>query len=120
PAIGAWIELVGIDELKGFTQSVRDFLRGFNGMRCNVDGPHHYLFAAKEFNKVNWDMRVLAFKRDDIDIGFLQLGERFLILTPLGPQGLFPISVGLNAVAIANMDSRFALKTFDCPLKGSD
>ena len=89
-------------------------------MAGHINGPDHYFFAANKLNQVHGHMRVVALQRDDIDTGFLQLGESLFILSPLRAQGLFPIGIGLDAIAIANMHSRFTLKAFNCPFQGGN
>jgi hypothetical protein len=64
-------------------------------------------------------MRVVALERDQVDLGLLQLGEVFLILTPLRPERLFPVGVGLDAVAVADVNRRFAFEPFDRTLQVS-
>src|SRR5690625_5644052 len=62
-------------------------------------------------------MRVMAFERDDIDARLPEPGERLLVLTPLRPQGLLPVRIGLDAVAVADMNSRFAFQAFSGSLQ---
>ncbi|CUI28174.1 Uncharacterised protein [Achromobacter xylosoxidans] len=65
-------------------------------------------------------MRVMAFQRNDVDVGLLQFGEGFLVLAPLRAQRLLPVGVGLDAVAVADVHGGFALQAFDGAFQGGD
>lgn len=56
-------------------------------------------------------MGILALQRDQIDIGGLKLREGFFILPPFGAQRLLPVGIGLDAIAIADMDGGLASST---------
>ena len=62
----------------------------------------------------------MTLQRDDVDAGLLQLGKGLLILPPLRAQGLFPVRIGLDAVAIADVYGRFTLEPLQCPLQRGD
>ena len=88
-AVGARIELVGIDKLERFAQGIGDFLGRFNGVGCHVDGADHHFFATDQFDQIDGNMRVVAFQRDDVDVGLLQLGEGLFVLAPFRPCLLY-------------------------------
>jgi hypothetical protein len=81
-AIGAGAKFICVDKLKRLAQRCSDFLRGFDGIACHIDGPDHDFLTSNKFQKIHWDMRIVAFEGDHTDAGFLQLGESFLILPP--------------------------------------
>lgn len=119
-AVGRGVEFVGIHELQRFAQGVGDLFGRFDGIGCHVDGAYHDFLAADELDQVHRDVRVLAFQGDDVNAGFLQLGERFLVLQPFRTQGFFPVGVGLDAVTVADVYGGFAFQPFDGPFQGGD
>ncbi len=56
--------------------------------------------------------RVVALERDNIKGRFLQLRESLFILSPLGAQRLFPVGIGLDAIAVADMHRCLTLQPF--------
>ena len=46
--------------------------------------------------------------------------EDLLVLAPLAAEGLLPVEVGLDAVAVADVDRRLALEARRCPLERGD
>ena len=112
-AVCGRIQLVGIDKPECFPQRTGHSLWCLDAVAGHVDGTHHHFFPSNEFEELHGDMRVVAFERDDVDVGLLQLWEGPFILAPLLAQCLLPVCVGLDAVAVADMDGCLAPETFD-------
>ncbi|KAG1248660.1 hypothetical protein G6F68_013701 [Rhizopus microsporus] len=93
------------------------FLGRFHSAGGHIDGADHHLLAAHQFDQVDRYVRVVAFQRDDVQAGRLQLRERFLVLAPLRAQRLLPVGVGLDAVAVADVHGGFALQSFNRPFQ---
>lgn len=118
PAIGRTI--VAIHELRGSRQGLNDFLRSLDRVGSDVNGPDHHLFAPNEFDQAQRNVGMVTSQRDDINLGFPQFREGLLALPPLGYECFLPIGVGLDAVVIADIHGRFALKPFGGLFHGSD
>lgn len=119
-AVGAGVELVGIHELQRLAQGLGDFFRRLDGVVGDVDGTNHHLLATDQLDQLHRHVGVVAFQRDDIDVGLLKLGEGFFVLTPFGAQGVLPVGVGLDAVAVTDVDGGLALEAFDRTLQRGD
>ncbi|SOO28380.1 hypothetical protein XAP6164_2380026 [Xanthomonas phaseoli pv. phaseoli] len=119
-AVGGGIELVGIDEAQRLAQRLGHFLRCLDRAACHVDGTDHHLLAADEFDQIDRHVRVVAFQRNDVERGCLQLGKRLFVLAPLRAQRLLPVSIGLDAVAIADVDGGLALQPFHRAFQGGN
>ncbi len=63
-------------------------------------------------------MRIRHLQRDLVDARCGQHRKRFLVLAPLGTEPLFPANVGLDPVAITDMNSGLAAQTLGGPLQG--
>ena len=62
----------------------------------------------------------MALQGDDVDVRGLQLREGLFVLAPLRAERLFPVGIGLDAVAVADVDRGFALKPFNGALQRGD
>ena len=62
----------------------------------------------------------MALQGDDVDVRGLQLREGLFVLAPLGSERLFPVGIGLDAVAVADVDRGLALQPFDGALQRGD
>ena len=63
-------------------------------------------------------MRVHAFQTDLVNAALGQGREYFFVLTPFLAQGVFPIDIGLDAIAIANVHGSGAGQPLRCALQG--
>src|SRR5205823_14174227 len=61
-----------------------------------------------------------ALERDLVDLAFCEGGKDLLVLPPLAAEGLFPVEVRLDAVAVADVDHGGALDAFDGAVQGLD
>src|ERR1700674_3961812 len=107
-AIGAGLETVGRDEGERRPQGCRHLLGGFHLVGRDVDGPDQYVLSRKEAQKLKRDPRVGAFERNLTDGRLRQQREGLLVLPPLRAEGGFPVDIGFDAVAGADMERRTA------------
>ena len=111
-AVGGRVEFVGIDERQRLAQGSSHLFRGFDSMAGDIDRPDHHLFTADQLQQIHRHARVVALERDNIKGRFLQLRESLFILSPLGAQRLFPVGIGLDAIAVADMHRCLTLQPF--------
>ena len=100
-----------------------DLLRRLDRVRGDVDGADQQLLVRKQADQRDRHARVGAFERNLLDRRSVDRREDLLVLPPFGAERLLPLQVGLDAVAVADVDggrafqaARGALQRGDAPL----
>src|SRR6185503_14609330 len=99
---------------------LRNLLRRLHGIAGNVDGADQDILAFEQPNEAHRHSRIAALQRDLADAALGYGGEDGLVLTPLAAQGGLPIDVGLDAVAVADVDGGGAREAGGGPLERGD
>ena len=89
--------------MQGLADGVGNLLRGFDLFAGDVDHADHHVFAFKQRHQVRRHLRVVTLQADLLDAALGQRREDGFVLTPLLAQRHFPVVVGLDAVAVADV-----------------
>ena len=97
-----------------------DVLRRLDDVRRDVDAADQHVLALEEPDQLDRHARIAAFERDLADAAPGQRGKGLLILAPMLAEGRFPVGVGLDAVAVADVDGGRAGEPLGGPFEGGD
>src|SRR4051794_17788541 len=120
PAIRAWIEFLGRDELHGRTYCARNLFRLLYFLSSDVDGADHHVLAFEQADQFERHFRVMALEGHLIDRRAREQRKGAFILAPLGPERFLPVDIRLDAVAVTDVNGRLAFQTIRCALQGVD
>ena len=89
---------------------VGDLLRRLDDIRRDVDAADQHVLALEQADQLDRHVRIAAFERDLVDPARRERGEGLLVLAPMLAERRLPVVVGLDAVAVADMDGGRASK----------
>src|SRR3984957_12691913 len=107
-AIGAREESIGRDIVERGADGVRHVLRRLDDVRRHVDAADQHVLAFEEPDQLDRYARIATFERDLVDMAPPTTRGGGLHIEPMLARRRFPIGVGLDAVAVTNVDGRRA------------
>ena len=112
-------------KLQGASNSVSHFFGRFNHVAGHINHPNHHVFAFQQGHHLGRHVRVVTLQAHLLDAALGQGRKHPFVLTPFVTQGFFPVVVGFDAIAVANVNGggagqalRGALQGFDAPVCG--
>ena len=106
--------------LQRFADHGRDLGCGLDLVGGNVDDADQHVLAVKQLEHAHRYARIDAFERDLVEAAARQRRKELLILPPLGPERRFPLDIGGNAVAVADVHRAGGGDAFDGAMQRLD
>src|SRR5262249_2796990 len=119
-AVGAGDDAIPRHVFECFANRRSDFFWRLDGVGRDINRADQYVLAVEELQQTHRHMRIAAFDRHLIDAARRQRGEYFFILAPLVAERRLPVGIGLDAVAVADVDRGLGADTFDRAVERRD